>query len=219
MIADDLALFNLWQCYFGRFDNKSWLAYEVAMGLLYPFPVEQDEVDHVVVKDHWLMLKSYGLPYLFWGYLLAGLAALFTMAMAIADPLKQMLQSQDGLNVWLASLSALAMVGTALGFSAPFFIEFRLCKRREHLVKALYFMGIVLFRRQFKLASPEALSVVPFRGSPNVARLENRPQSSLQQNRGYFELYLRTAQGEQVLLDRHSRKADLEKLRTLLEKF
>ena len=69
------------------------------MGLLYLFPIQEDEGDHVSIKDSSLLLKSYGLPYLFWGYLLAGLTTLGIITLAIRGPLKKMLLYEDSLNV------------------------------------------------------------------------------------------------------------------------
>ena len=36
------------------------------------------------------------------------------------------------------------------------------------------------------------------------------------QNKGYFVLWLKSADGKKILIDRHSRKVDLEKLKALL---
>lgn len=189
------------------------------MGLLYPFPIQADEVDHVVVKDSSLLLKSYGPPYLFWGYLLAGLATLGLMTLAISGPLKKMLFSEDSLNSFLAILTLLTLVITALGFISLFFIEFRIFKRQEVLIKSLYFCGFSLHHRHFQLRATDPFYITSFSSSPNMARLQNRTQTTAHQNRGYFELYLYTGDEKMVLLDRHSRKTDLQKLQNLLEKF
>jgi hypothetical protein len=55
-----------------------------------------------------------------------------------------------------------------------------------------------------------------FIDGPNVARLRGGDESRGFQNKGYFTLWVRTAGEELVLVDRHSRKADLLALQTLL---
>ena len=189
------------------------------MGLLYPFPIQEDEGDHAISQDSSLLLKSYGLPYLFWGYLLAGLTILGVMAFAIRGPLKRILLSEDSLNFFLGALTLFSLGATAVGFTSLFFVEFRLFKQKDTLIKSLYCFGIPLGRRHFHLRGTRPFEITHFSGSPNMASLENRPGMEGHQNRGYFELYLHTHDEKTVLLDRHSRKIDLEKLQHLLEKF
>ena len=190
------------------------------MGLLYPFPLDSDqEVDHVVINEDSLLLKSYGPPYLFWGYLLALLATLVLLGLAAWRPLTRMLSSQDSLNALIAGLTLGVLVATPLLALAFFFLEFRLFKSKDILVKSLHLVGPPLWKRRFQLRVQDPFSIANFTGTPNLARQRNHPGSERHQNRGYFELYLHTAQGEQILLDRHSRKTDLQKLKALLEKF
>jgi hypothetical protein len=49
-----------------------------------------------------------------------------------------------------------------------------------------------------------------------MARMKNEPESAGFQNKGYYILWLKSKEGKRIQLDRHSRKADLEKLKTLL---
>jgi hypothetical protein len=37
------------------------------------------------------------------------------------------------------------------------------------------------------------------------------------QNKGYFILWIKTKEGKKIQIDRHSRKIDIEKLKSLLE--
>ena len=53
--------------------------------------------------------------------------------------------------------------------------------------------------------------------SPNVARLKLQEGTQGFQNKGYFILWLKVNDKTKVLVDRHSRKVDLEKLKALLE--
>ena len=246
------------------------------MGLLYLFPVHEDEEDHVSIKDSSLLLKSYGLPYLFWGYLLIGLITLGIMSLAIKAPLKKMLLSKDSLNVtahtlnstknevpvvplnetarrqqatstecfphvaesekagncqdhqgggqlplnfFLGALTLFTLGATAVAFTSLFFVEFRIFKKKNFLIKSLYCFWIPLKHHRFQLREGHPFEITHFCGSPNMARLENRDGMEGHQNRGHFELYLHSHDGKRILLDRHSRKIDLKKLQDLLEKF
>ena len=136
------------------------------MGLLYPFPVDSDETDHVISGNHTLLLKSYGLPYLFWGYLLGGLSVIALLSVLSWPLLTKMLSSQDSLNVTLAIFSFLVLLGTPLGFTLFFFIEFRLLKKGNTIIKSLYLLGLPLYRRSFQLRSEQPFEIEPFFGTP-----------------------------------------------------
>ncbi len=56
------------------------------MGLMYVFPVSEDESDFVSKNDQVLMLKTYGLPYIFWIYAICSVAVVFLMFLAIKAP-------------------------------------------------------------------------------------------------------------------------------------
>ena len=246
------------------------------MGLLYLFPIQEDEGDHVSIKDSSLLLKSYGLPYLFWGYLLAGLTTLGIITLAIRGPLKKMLLYEDSLNVtahtsnfiegkvtavpldeigrrqrgateacflhvaesdeaddcqdrqggeqlplnfFLGALTLFTLGATAVAFTSLFFVEFRIFKKKNFLIKSLYCFWIPLRHHRFQLSETHPFEIIHFYGSPNMARLEKHPGMQGHQNRGHFELYLHTHDDKRILLDRHSRKIDLKKLQDLLEKF
>ena len=192
------------------------------MGLLYPFPVEQSgcEVDdHVTIHNSTLSLRTYGLPYLFWGYLLCLLTTIGLVALISWEPLKKMLLSQDPLNSFIAWTTLITLVATPLGFSCFFFMEFRLQKKKSSLIKSLHLCGLPLSRRHFQLRDSTAFTVEAFEGTPNRAKKDHLPGSERHQNKGYYQLYLHTQQGDKVLLDRHSRKVDLVKLQELLSKF
>jgi hypothetical protein len=63
----------------------------------------------------------------------------------------------------------------------------------------------------------DAFEVSAFLSSPNVARSRGDEESAGFQNKGYFILWLRTQDGKRINIDRHSRKADLMKLESLLK--
>ncbi len=57
------------------------------MGLMYVFPVSEEEADFVIKKDDMLILKTYGLPYIFWIYALCSVTVVFFMFLAIKEPI------------------------------------------------------------------------------------------------------------------------------------
>ena len=69
------------------------------------------------------------------------------------------------------------------------------------------------------------MSVDHFMDSPNMAKIRSRqglPSTESMtgfENKGYFELNITTADNKSVNIDRHSRKADLLKLKELLSKY
>jgi hypothetical protein len=68
------------------------------------------------------------------------------------------------------------------------------------------------------LDSNDAFSVDHFMDSPNMAKIYNKTELKQFENRGYFELHAKS-NGKNLLIDRHSRKADLVKIKDLLGRF
>jgi hypothetical protein len=77
--------------------------------------------------------------------------------------------------------------------------------------------GITVFSEKLLVESGDSLIVESFLSSPNVARMKSTEESAGFQNKGYFVLWLVSKDGNRIQVDRHSRKADLEKLKLLLE--
>lgn len=188
------------------------------MGLLYVFPVGEDEADFVLKKDGALVLKTYGLPYIFWFYALAIILVILFMFLAIKEPVFKLAQLGDETDA-LLGWSLLTFIGSlpviVLGF---FFYEKRLIRRGKELALVHKVFGITVFSEKFLIEESEALVVEPFLSSPNVARMKGGEESVGFQNKGYFVLNLKSSEGKKIQIDRHSRKADLEKLKELLLK-
>lgn len=183
-------------------------------------PVQESETDRIgTPKEGGIILKSYGLPMVFWGYLAAILVVLLAMTVAIIDPLKKLYYGEDALNSALALLVAatMAMIPTALLLA--YFYEKWIAKSGDKLTVSYRFFFIPVFKRSYQLASADAFSVGHFMDSPNMARLQGREDMRGFMNKGYFELFFKTQNGREVLLDRHSRKADLEKIKSLLSRY
>ena len=65
------------------------------MGLMYVFPVGEDETDFVK-KDHGtLTLKTYGLPYIFWFYALCTITMIFFMFLGVKEPVLKLVSMGD----------------------------------------------------------------------------------------------------------------------------
>ena len=96
------------------------------MGLLYVFPVSLEEKDFVVIKDQTITLKTYGLPYLFWGYATAAIMVISFMFLAIKAPVLKLITLGDGTDSMLG-YSLLVFIGLLPVFIlSVFFYEKRL---------------------------------------------------------------------------------------------
>lgn len=188
------------------------------MGLMYVFPVGEDEADFVVKNDDKLVLKTYGLPYIFWFYALCSVAVVFFMFLAIKAPVLKLIELGDETDATLG-YSLLTFIGLmpVLIFSF-FFYEKRITKKGAELSMIHKVFGITVFSEKFILEETDSLTVESFLSSPNVARMNSSEANVGFQNKGYFILWLNSKDGKRIQIDRHSRKADLEKLKALLER-
>lgn len=189
------------------------------MGLLYVFPVSEEETDFVVKKDDSLILKTYGLPYIFWFYAACCVAVIFFMFMAIKQPVLKLVSLGDENDAFLgyALLSFIGLLPVVIfGF---FFYEKRIIKRKNEISIVHRVFGLPVFSEKFEIEDSDSLTVEPFLSSPNVARMNANESNTGFQNKGYFILWLKSKNNMRVQLDRHSRKADLEKMKSLLEKY
>lgn len=186
------------------------------MGLMYVFPVAKDEVDFYDKNNETLTLKTYGLPYIFWFYALCSISVIFFMFLAIKEPVLKLIYLGDDTDAILG-YSLLTFIGLLpvfiLGF---FFYEKRIVKHKNELGLFHKIFGITVFSEKFLIEDTDALTVESFLSSPNVARMKGDGESLGFQNKGYFILWLKNKDGKRIQIDRHSRKADLDKLKKLL---
>lgn len=187
------------------------------MGLMYVFPVSVEETDFVIKKDNTLTLKSYGLPYIFWIYAFCSVLVVFFMFLAVKAPVLKLIELGDETDATLGC-ALLSFIGlTPVLIFSFFFYEKRIIKAGEFIAMEYRLFGIKVFSEKFLLESSDHLIIESFLSSPNVARMNESPESAAFQNKGYFTLFIETSEGKKIILDRHSRKADLEKLKNLLE--
>lgn len=186
------------------------------MGLLYVFPVSEEETDFVLKQDGKRVLKTYGLPYIFWLYAFCSVMVIFFMFLAIKAPVLKLVELGDETDATLGySLLTFIGMGPLIIFSF-FFYEKRIIKAGQELTLEYRVFGLKVFSEKYPFSTAADLSVEPFLSSPNVARINNAPEDLGFQNKGYFVLWLNAKNGKRIALDRHSRKVDLEKLKALL---
>lgn len=197
------------------------------MGLMYIFPTSDapEEGDRAEQKNGAIILRTYGLPMIFWGYYLAATSVVFLMWLASRDIIKKLINYDDPslymlghLVQWFLILSPLV----ALGF---FFYEKVITKKEAELSLTYRLFFIPFFKKTYKLKSADAIEVNHFLASPNMARLrrqqgiDNAEALKHFETKGYFELNLMDTNGKTIIFDRHSRKADLIKMKELLLKY
>lgn len=190
------------------------------MGLLYPFPVSPEEKDFA----QWergagplrLTLKTYGLPYIFWGYAFASLSALFFLWLAVHPSLEKLVAMGDSTDWWLVRSLQVLLVLVPLATLSAFFYEKRLIVQDGVLCLQHRFFGITLRQRHIRPTVSAPFSVRHHLDAANVARLKGGEEAIGFQNKGYFVLYAHSSEGESLMLDRHSRKTDLLALEKML---
>lgn len=189
------------------------------MGLLYPFPATEEEIDRVDKSSDSITLKTYGLPMIFWGYLAAYLVVIFTMVLAIKGPLMTMMTSEDELNKLIAYVVLATLILLPLIALAAFFYEKWLYKKGDELVIIHRFFFLPVMKKKLALDKETPFVVDHFMDSPNVAKLEKKPEMRAFENQGHFLLRAHLENKKFIVIDRHSRKADLEKMSALLKRF
>lgn len=186
------------------------------MGLLYPFPATAEETDFVDLAPGRIQLRTYGLPYLFWGYAVAALAVVFFLWLAVQDSLTKLHAMGDPIDQLLVRSLQTFLVLLPLTTLAFFFYEKRIERSGGQLKIQHRLFWLPLLTSTYELSAGDSLNVRHFMDAPNVARMKAGPEAVGFQNKGYFTLWATLANGTEVLLDRHSRKADLEGLKALL---
>jgi hypothetical protein len=190
----------------------------IFMGLLYVFPVSLEEKGFAEVENKTLILKTYGLPYIFWGYALAILTMIFFMFLAVKDPVLKLIALGDETDATLG-YGFLAFIGCLpIILFSFFFYEKRIVKNEKTLSLEYRVFGLKVFSENFVMADNDAFAIDPYLSSPNMARIKGGDETVGFQNKGYHTLTLNTHDGKKILIDRHSRKADLIKMLELLKK-
>ena len=187
------------------------------MGLLYLFPDNENDELYAKASSKGLFLSTYGLPGIFWIYMLMAFVTLGFLTLAIWSSLIKVLQGADVINFWIGTAVAL-LIGflpiITLGF---FFYRKELFKHQKELKITHRVFGLRFFQKNYHLDSKNPFSVDHQLDSPNMAKIESDPSMKGFQNKGYFYLKGYTNEGKEFVVDRHSRKIDLVKLKERLE--
>ncbi len=187
------------------------------MGLLFQMPVEHNELDdRIQDTKNGLRIRSYGLPMIFWGYLLAILAVLFFMILAIKDPLYRAYQGPDEINRIIAVIVFAILTLAPITLLAVYFYEKEIILKDSVFTirHKVFFIPVRSHRVQL---SADSLYLEHYLESLNVAAQEKRDGMAAFENRGYFKLMVKDAQGKSYLVDRNSRRGEVRKLKELLE--
>lgn len=193
------------------------------MGLLYVMPVSEQELDRVEISEDQdgkiLHVKSYGLPLIFWGYLLAILAVIFIMIVAIKDPLAKVLNGDDQINMLIGYALLAILILTPVTLISFFFYEKIISKKSSELTISHKLFWIPVWKTKLELKDQAALTLEHFLDSPNMARLRSKEDMKGFENRGYFELFAILKNEKLVRIDRSSQRYELGKLRDFLSKY
>lgn len=197
------------------------------MGLMYIFPItdNKDEGDRAEIKNDSIILRTYGLPMIFWGYLLAALSVVFLMWLASKDVIEKLIAYEDPSMHYLGQMVKWTIILSPIIATAFFFYEKVITKKDNKLSLTYKVFFIPFFKKNYELKSKDAFSVNHYMDSPNMAKL--RRQQGLEsdealkhfENKGYFELSLINQNEKRISIDRHSRKVDLLKLKDLLSRY
>jgi hypothetical protein len=193
------------------------------MGLMYMFPVTEDEQDRIdYIEENGtkaIVLKTYGLPLIFWGYLVAILTVVGAMYLAIKSPLEKLIATGDSLNIYLSYLVLATIILLPFTLVAMYFYEKLLTKKGDELIITHRFFWIPVWQKKLSLKSADAIELNHFLDSPNVAKMRKDSAMKGFENKGYFEVFATTINDKKVFVDRHNRKADMSKLAELLKKY
>lgn len=189
------------------------------MGLMYMFPVSEEEADRVKVKDQSITIKSYGLPMIFWGYLLAILVVIGAMYLAVSGPIDKLIATGDQINVVLAYAVLATIYGLPLTLLALYFYEKSITKKLDQITITHKVFWIPVMKKTIELKDANSIELNHFMDSPNVAKMRAQPELRGFENKGYYELFATDKHDKKIFIDRHSRKADILKIRDLLKKY
>lgn len=192
---------------------------------MYIYPVDQSDQERIeVISDHknngkpTLVLKTYGLPMVFWSYLAASLAVIGAMWLASRAAVVKLISYDDPTLQALGYLVQYTLLLAPVILLGFFFYEKHLKKSGPVITIVYRVFFLPFFAKKIVMDEGDSLSVDHFMDSPNMAKIYNKAELKGFENKGYFELHAKS-KGKIVLVDRHSRKADLIKLKDLLNSY
>ena len=189
------------------------------MGLLYLFPTSIDEKEFVqnLSKENFyhLKVKSYGLPIIFWLYALAILTILILLSISIYSAAIKLFITGTSIDKILVIALVLAIAFSFVSVFVLLYFQIHLESTPEFLKIEYRPFGLKIYSKKIQKEQDFHLSICHFMDSANIARLNQDERFKNFQNKGHFELRA-ICKNKNVLLDRSSRKKDLEDLKNIL---
>jgi len=182
-------------------------------------PVEPSELDdRIQLNEDALQVRSYGLPMVFWGYLLAIFSVLFFMILAIKDPLIKAYQGEDVINRYLSMIVGTLLLVSPVLLLSLYFYEKEVIKRKESLTLKHKVFFLPILSKKVNITGPDSIYIEHFLDSPNIAASRQDPNLKGFENRGYHKLMVKdSGSGKSYLIDRNSRRGEMRKLMELLQ--
>lgn len=196
------------------------MSYTTFMGLLYIMPASIEEIDHVKIendeKNKKIILSSYGLPLMFWGYFLVLITlelAMFFSVQAIAIKLMNSEELFDKIIAWGCLITMVIIPFFCL---CMLFFQKKIIRDNTKITITWNVFGIQLRKKVFDYhESTDELRVSHLLESANMAKIKKDPKTRAFENQGHYILIL-IKDGQEIFLDRHTRKQDLVKLSGLI---
>jgi len=186
------------------------------MGLMYIFPNDINDTEHVILKDGTVTLRTYGLPPLFWGYGAAILTMIIILTLSIWGPLEKLLSYNDQVNNLIGYSLISFLIALPVTLISFFFYEKNITKNHNELTitHKLFFMKIS--QKNYQLLENIPFEIKHYLDTPNMARMHDLKELKGFANKGYFVLMANIKGQVQFQIDRSSRKIDLEKMAKIL---
>ncbi len=186
------------------------------MGLMYSLPISLNEKDFAEVKGNTLFLRTYGLPYVFWIYLVCALIFYFLICL-FSFQLLQKLMQMGGLDQIIAYAIAIFLAILPI-ITLGFFFYYREITISPNTIIAKSNLFFIPIKKRILKSNQIVFEIISHLDSANIAK-QNPSQENLGfQNKGYFILFA-YSDSQKIQIDRSSSKADLTKIQEMIEKF
>ena len=186
-------------------------------------PVEHNELDdRIQEKDingvKAISVRNYGLPMIFWGYLMAIFAVIFFMILAINEPLMRAFNGEDQINQVIALVVMITLGLAPITLLAVYFYEKEILKHGKELeiIHRVFFIPV---RKVRVSLNDEGLVLEHYLDSLNVAAAQKKDGMAGFENRGHYKIMAHGKKGDVVLVDRNSRRGEMRKLKELLDSY
>ena len=186
------------------------------MGLMYSLPISLDEKDFAEVKGNTLFLRTYGLPYIFWIYLLCALIFYFLICL-FSFQLLQKLMQMGGVDQVIAYAIAIFLAMLPM-ITLGFFFYYREIKISPNTIIVKTHLFFIPIKKNVLNSSEISFEITSHLDSANIAKQNPSQENIGFQNKGYFILFA-YADTQKIQIDRSSSKTDLMKIQGMIEKF